>query len=77
MNPSAFRNNINKYYTDVGGDLLEDCHNDACTNGNHKTPVTPLDHLSLGEIKHHLKRLNTTKATSIRKTSQPGFHMND
>ena len=61
MNPSAFCNNINKYYTDVGGDLLEDCNNDACTN---ETPVTPLDHLSVSEIKHHLKRLNTTKATS-------------
>ena len=60
MTPDVFCKNINKYYSSVGGELMEK-DDEMITS---QLPSTPLDNLSIGEIKHHLRLLNTSKATS-------------
>ena len=59
MNPEAFCKNINNYYASVGGVLADTSVEPAIVNS------TELEPLCLGEVKTLLKRLDTSKATSM------------
>lgn len=64
----AFCHNINKDYTGVGGDLMDNIKTPC-----EPTPFTIFDHLrSMGEVKKLLGNLHTSKATS---TEECGYLM--
>ena len=51
--------NLNSYYRDVGGEAV----NSEYTSSSPEQQ-TPLDLLSLGDVKHLINQLDTSKATS-------------
>ena len=51
-------NSLNMYYQSIGGQVME-------PSANHKTNnITPLEQITIHEVKQLLKHLDTTKATS-------------
>lgn len=62
MTLQAFRDTINSYHAAVGGDPLPNT-SDVCNTPS----AQPLSHISsTGEVKHLLKRLNTSTAAPPR-----------